>query len=176
MYFTGKGDDGLSKIKIKKKKEIKLPKNSPILDILGELDELNSLIGFLKNLIKDQKLKKELTFIQNDLFIIQANFAWLFYPHFDKPLLKEEKIKLLEEKIKKIEKVKPAPQHFVIPGSNLISGIFDYLRAKTRTVERKAVNFKKKIDPQILAYLNRLSSYFFALARLKSKKDLKPWY
>jgi len=172
-YFTSKGDKGYSLIGGKK-----FLKSNFYFEILGKLDEFNSLLGFVKNFLKDRKLKSEILEIQNDFFIIQANIAWLFYPNFKKPIFEKEKIKKLEEKIKKIEKKKPAPKHFVIPGSNLESGIFDYLRAKVRSLEREMVKFnqKQKLNENILIYLNRLSSYFYALARLKSKKDVKPWY
>lgn len=171
MYFTKKGDKGFSEIDDKK-----IKKDHPLLKILGDLDELNSLIGFLKNFLKDRKTKYKLTIIQNDFFIIQANFAWLLYPKFKKPELKDKRIKEIETEIKKIEKIKPAPRNFIIPGSNLESGIFDYLRTRVRYLEREIIKYRKKVNKNILIYLNRLSSYFFALARLKSKKDIKPWY
>lgn len=171
MYFTGEGDKGFTIINGKK-----LLKNHPILQILGELDEFNSLVGFLKNFLSDKKLKKKLTSVQNDIFIIQANFAWFVYPKFKKPKLEDERIKEIEKEIKRIEKLRPAPNHFIIPGANLESGILDYLRSKARKIERIVLKERKKIDNSILTYLNRLSSYFFALARFKSKSDDKPWY
>ncbi len=172
-YFTGKGDRGYSIIDKKK-----FSKNNIYFEVLGELDEFNSFLGFLKNLIKDRKIRKELLLIQNDIFIIQANISWFIYPKFKKPKIKKERIEEIENKIKEIERIKKPPNHFVIPGSNLESGALDYLRAKARSLERKIVSFskKKKLDKNLLKYLNRLSSYFFALARLKSKNDRKPWY
>mgnify|MGYP000156241595 CR=1 FL=1 len=174
VYFTGKGDKGYSLINNKR-----LSKDNFYLEILGELDEFNSPLGFLKNLIKDKKIKKEILLIQNDVFILQANIFWFIYPKFKKPKIKEERIKEIEKKIKEIEKNKK-PQHhfFIISESNLESGILDYLKAKIRTLERKIVNFskKKKIEEKLLKYINRLSSYFFALSRLKSKNDKEPWY
>ncbi|MER3570342.1 MAG: ATP:cob(I)alamin adenosyltransferase [Patescibacteria group bacterium] len=175
LFFTGKGDKGKSKVGNKK-----ISKDSLIMETLGELDELNSLIGLAKNYLK--KYKKDLTEIQNDLFIIQANIAWFMYPKFEKPKLKKERIEKMENEIKRIEsKIKPK-RSFIIPGSNLESGWFDYLRSKTRTTERKIINFNKKysLDDKILSYLNRLSSYFFALARFivynKKIKERSPWY
>ena len=172
-YFTGKGDKGYTIIDKKK-----FSKDDIYIEILGELDEFNSLLGFLKNLIKDKKIKKEILLVQNDIFIVQANISWFIYPKFKKPEIKKERIEEIENKIKEIEKRKKPPKHFVIPGSNLESGILDYLRAKARSLERKMVSFskKKKINENLLKYFNRLSSFFFALARLKSKNDRKPWY
>ena len=79
IYFTKKGDKGISEIGNKK-----FRKDSLIFEVLGELDELNSLIGLSKNYLP-KKFNKDLTSIQNDLFIIQANVAWFMYPKFEKP-------------------------------------------------------------------------------------------
>jgi cob(I)alamin adenosyltransferase len=180
-YFTKKGDKGTSKIGNNQFK-----KNSLILETLGELDELNSLIGLAKNYLP-KKYFQRLTEIQNDLFIIQANIAWFIYKKFNPPHLNGEKIKKMEREIKQIEN-KIKPQHkFVIPGQERNSAWFDYLRSVTRRIERKVVNFYDKLknkNPQnkkeILAYLNRLSSYFYALARFecynKKIKEKEVWY
>ncbi|MEK7138959.1 MAG: ATP:cob(I)alamin adenosyltransferase, partial [Patescibacteria group bacterium] len=70
---------------------------------------------------------------------------------------------------------------FVIPGANETSAWLDLLRAKSRNVERvilKIVNCKLKVDASIMAYMNRLSSLFFALARweARNKKEQHPKY
>ncbi len=180
-YFTGKGDKGSSKIN---KRQFK--KNSLILETLGELDELNSLIGLAKNYLP-KKYFQNLTNIQNDLFIIQANIACFMIKKFEPPKLTNEKIKNLEKEIKKIEK-RINPQHkFIIPGGEKKSAWFDYLRAVTRRIERKVVNFYEhqknknyQNKNEILSYLNRLSSYFYALARFlcynKKVEEKEPWY
>lgn len=176
IYFTGKGDRGASNVGNKK-----IAKDSLILETLGELDELNSLIGLAKNYLP-KKFFKRLTEIQNDLFIVQANIAWFMYPKFKKPELQKEKIDNFEKEIKVIEKKIKTQKGFVIPGSERNSSWFDYLRSVTRRVERKTISFNKKhkLSPQILSYLNRLSSYFYALARLmcynEKRKEVEPWY
>lgn len=175
-YFSAKGDNGKSLIGKKK-----ISKDSLILDTLGELDELNSLIGLAKNYLPP-KYSYQLTSIQNDLFIIQANLAYFMYSKFQPPQLKEERIKFFEKEISIIEKKVKPQENFIIYGSNKNSAWLDYLRAVTRKVERKIVAFNKKhhLNSLILSYLNRLSSYFYALARLtannQAKKEIKPWY
>jgi cob(I)alamin adenosyltransferase len=98
-YFTGKGDKGYTIVDKKK-----FSKDDIYFEILGELDEFNSLLGFLKNLIKDKKIKKEIFLVQNDIFIIQANISWFIYPKFKKPEIKKERIEEIENKIKEKEK------------------------------------------------------------------------
>jgi len=189
MYFTGKGDKGKTEIN-----EKKFSKDSLIFEVLGELDEFNSLIGLAKNYLP-KKFFKKLTEIQNDLFIIQANVAYYLYNadergskrgltrmKFNPSKLKEERIKELEKEIREIEKKIKTQKGFVIYGSDKNSAWFDYLRGVVRRVERRVVRFTKKykLDDKILSYLNRLSSYFYALARFicynKGVKEGSPWY
>ena len=178
-YFTAKGDKG--KTEVYKRK---FSKDSFIFEVLGDLDELNSLIGLAKNYLP-RKFYKNLTEIQNDLFIIQANIAFYLYDEYKKfklPKLREERVRKFEEEIKKIEK--KVPEHkFIIYGSDKDSAWFDYLRAVIRRIERKIVKFNKsshKLNEDILKYINRLSSYFYALARFicynKKIKEKAPWY
>jgi cob(I)alamin adenosyltransferase len=177
-YFSGKGDKGDSIIGKKR-----ISKDSLILDSLGELDELNSLIGLAKNyLIK--KYFHHLTEIQNDLFVIQANLAYFIYPKFKPPKFKRDRIELLEKNIAIIEEKIKSQESFIIYGSDKNSAWFDYLRSVVRRVERKIIRFYKRRKgtnfKEILSYLNRLSSYFYALARFvcynKKIKEKKPWY
>jgi cob(I)alamin adenosyltransferase len=188
MYFTGKGDKGKTEINGKK-----FAKDSLIFEVLGELDELNSLIGLAKNYLP-KKFFKKLTEIQNDLFVIQANVAYhlirrptqtkrrLTQTKFNLPKLKGERIKELEKEIREIEKKIKTQKSFVIYGSDKDSAWFDYLRGVTRRVERRLVGFTKKykLDDEILSYINRISSYFYALARFicynKRIKERSPWY
>jgi cob(I)alamin adenosyltransferase len=188
IYFTGKGDKGKTEINGKK-----IAKDSLIFEVLGELDELNSLIGLAKNYLP-KKFFKKLTEIQNNLFIIQANVAYylirrptqtgrrLTQTKFNFPKLKGERIKELEKEIREIEKKIKTQKGFVIYGSDKDSAWFDYLRGVTRRVERRMVGFTKKykLDDEILSYINRLSSYFYALARFvcynKKIKERSPWY
>lgn len=174
LYFTGKGDKGQSLVG-----NNKVSKDSLILEVLGELDEFNSLIGLAKNYLP-KKYFNQLTAIQNDIFIIQANIAWFLYPKFKAPELKKEKIEFFEKEIAIIEKRIKPQENFIIYGSSQNSAWFDYLRAVTRRVERRIISFDKKfkLSPEVLSYLNRLSSFFYALARLSAdkKKEIKPWY
>lgn len=175
FFYTGKGDRGCSVVGKKK-----YPKDSPILETLGELDELNSFIGIAKSYCKRKQLSKKLQNVQEALFIIQARIAWFLYPKFTPPELKEEKIKSLEREIESTEKTIKPERGFIVSGSNAVSAWLDALRAVSRRVERKIFTLsrpnggqakKRKIPQEILTYLNRLSSYFYALARFEAYKQ-----
>ncbi len=177
LFFTGKGDRGSSVIGKKR-----YPKDSPVLEVLGELDELNSFIGLVRTRSKRRELSGKLKVIQETIFIIQARMAWFLYQKFTPPEVKDAAIEKLEQEIIKAEKTIRPKHGFVIAGSNEVSSWFDVLRAIVRRVERRmfAYSRQKRIPQNILKYLNRLSSYFYALARLeahrKKIKELRPRY
>ena len=178
LFYTRKGDNGYSSVGKKKVKKTCLE-----VEALGELDELNSLIGVLKAGKISPTLKATLHEIQECLFIIQANVAEIMLDSgFKIPEFKISKIEEAERIIDQIErKVNPA-KAFVISGSDQISAQLDYLRAKSRATERSVLKIKKidKLDQNMRTYLNRLSSLFFALARWESKragkKEQNPLY
>lgn len=148
-------------------------KSSELAEALGAVDEINSLLGVCKTKSGKIKIKisgknlfltKIVEEVQQHLFIIQASLAGA-----DKKISKE-KIEFLENIINKIEKYLPPVKSFFVPGGTELSALFDYARAVSRRTERKVVAFsgsgKDKIQPEILAYLNRLSSFLYAAARL----------
>ncbi|MCH8244664.1 cob(I)yrinic acid a,c-diamide adenosyltransferase [Patescibacteria group bacterium] len=176
LFYTGKGDKGSSLVGKKK-----YPKGSPILEALGDLDELNSLLGVIRSSAK-KDLKQKIFSIQEDMFIIQAQIAWLMFKKFESPQLTKDKIQKMEQEIDKIEKKIKPERGFIISGEHELASWLDYARAVSRRVERSAVKLNKihKLSQELLAYLNRLSSYLYALARLeilKSKiREKKPRY
>lgn len=177
LFYTGKGDKGESFIGGKK-----YPKDSPIIEALGDLDELNSLLGVVKAQAHKPSLAKKLERVQENLFIIQARIAWLMYPRFPSPQMTKEKIKEMEQEINAIEKKIKPERGFVISGSDPIASWLDMLRAVSRRVERRVVKLHKAraLPQEIIVYLNRLSSYLYALARaeaaVKKIKEPRPTY
>ena len=174
LFYTGKGDKGVSYIGKKK-----YPKDSPVFKVLGDLDELNSLLGLVKTRVKKKELVGKLERVQQDLFIIQANVAWFLYPKFKAPKFSQAKVTRLEQEIQEIERMVKPERGFIVAGANESSAWLDYLRTVSRRVERKATTMHKKhrLSKEILTYLNRLSSYLYALARAQAgKKETAPTY
>jgi len=176
LFYTGKGDAGVSHVG---KKKIK--KTSPFVEALGQLDELNSMLGVIKSMKIKRDLADTLHEVQESLFVVQANLAYLMLKETrTPPLLDLIKIKNIEKIIERIEnKLNPAKK-FVISGTTHLSAWLDLLRAKSRNVERSVLRSDagNKLNQEIKTYLNRLSSLFFALARWesKNKKEKYPAY
>lgn len=177
--FTGKGDDGTT---YKFDSKDRFSKASDIAEALGTVDELNTFVGLIKvNLLhhsekvqneiesfSDQKVCDVLHQIQENLFITQAQLAGA-----DK-FIDSEKVEEMSKMINQIEQEIPPIKTFLIAGGSQISAQFDLARTIARRAERRVVatndNQAINIDSQTLAYLNRLSSMLYALARLYNHK------
>lgn len=165
IFFTGRGDKGKSVMGTKK-----IAKGDPVFELLGTLDELNSWLGYCQY--------KPLRDIQEDLFIAQAEIGLKAMGQKSKIQITNIKTKKLEKEIIKIDKIIPPIKKFIIPGGSELSAKLDYARALARRAERAAV--RAKASPELLQYLNRLSSILFAHARLVNfklkKKEQNPSY
>lgn len=175
MLYTRQGDQGKTTLFCCQQK---LSKSSAVVEALGAVDELNSLLGVVKVEAskKDKKLAKVLDQVQQDLFVVQAELA---RPERLKRsdggqagrqiAMTVEKVKELEKIIKEIEKKLPPIKTFFVAGGTRLSAQLDYARAMARRVERRVI--KVKVSAATLAYLNRLSSLLYALARLENHKS-----
>ena len=172
MLFTGKGDDGKTKVF---SCDQRISKSSAVAEALGALDEINSFLGFVKVectdspkgfSFKGKNLGQIVRTIQENLFIIQAEVAGA-----DKNL-EEEKITEAEDLVNEIEKELPPIKTFFISGGTKLASLFDFSRTLARKAERRVVGVSEeniqKVSPQTLSYLNRLSSLLYALARLSN--------
>lgn len=177
VFFTRKGDKGTTKL-LKTKKGERISKSSAIFDALGSMDEMNSFLGLCKVMSAQEGFrveKKNLSFeeivhaAQRNLFIIQAELAG------SDMTIDEGKVKEIEDITNAIEEELPPIKTFFIPGGTELAALFDVARTFARRAERRVVSVaeegKVSVGEQTLAYLNRLSSILYALARLSNHKS-----
>lgn len=175
MLYTRKGDGGTTKTF---GCDQRISKSSAIAEALGALDEINSFLG----LCKVKSANKGSTFfeiqgrtlgdivhnVQQNLFIVQAELAGA-----SKSII-GEKVKEVEIIVDAIEKKLSPIKTFFISGGTELAALFDVARTLARRAERRVVAVseegKIKIGSDTLAYLNRLSSLLYALARLSNHK------
>ncbi len=178
MLYTRTGDNGTSGLFGTAER---LSKDSPVYDVLGALDEINSLLGYcrgcaLKTIYKDVDIAVELVNVQQCLFIMQAEIAGA------KKTITQNHIEELEHAISTIEALIEDPKAFIIPGATELSGLFDFARAVCRRVERVLVGSQNNVEisGSMRAYINRLSSLLYVLARYtatqQETKELSPLY
>ena len=151
----------------------RVQKDHPRIMVLGELDYLNSIIGWVISACKNKELAKPLKNIQQDIFNIGADIS---LPERDANLLKKERLADLENQIDSITKVLPPLKEFILPGGSEFISRIHIARTSCRNTERAMVSMSNNegIDELHGKYINRLSDYLFLLARLvKHNKGIK---
>lgn len=131
---------------------------------IGEVDELNSIIGHAKIAVSGDDLAQELIKIQNNLLNLGGELS---IPNKQLELLNEESVLHLEARIEELNKGLPPLKDFILPGGDEFSARLHIARSVCRRVERKIVKLMENEDGRNIwiKYLNRLSDYFFVLAR-----------
>jgi len=159
----GRGDSGKTNLL-----GCNLDKTSPLIGLIGKIDELNSFIGFVRSINKETDIDNILREVQNDLFIIGSELAGS-----RKKEITETHVKKLEEYIVRFEKEISPISHFLFPTGAEVASAIHICRAVCREVEREALIVAKEYDvpKEIISYLNRLSDLLFVLARVENKRN-----
>ena len=152
----------------------RVPKYHDRIEAYGTVDELCSYTGLVRDQNIGNHYKDILLIIQNRLFVIESLLAADSEESAEKlPKIEEEDITLLEKEIDNMEEVLPALTSFILPGGHTTVSYCHITRTICRRAERLTIKLSEKfqIDELIIKYLNRLSDYFFVLAR-KLSNDL----
>lgn len=161
----------------------RVPKSHIRIETYGTVDELNSFIGLLNDLVADAKINADLKEIQDRLFTVGSSLAC--DPEKESALkipdLKEEDIVGLELAMDAMNEVLAPMKSFIIPGGHQAISTAHIARCVCRRAERWCVNMQEEdlfVEILVIKYLNRLSDYLFTLARyighLNGVADL-PW-
>lgn len=144
----------------------RVKKFDPRIESLGNIDELNSIIGILltEKLPEDKKII--LNKIQHDLFDIGGELS--IPNHIN---INEKKISFLENTLDEMNKDLPPLKEFILPGGSKAASYCHLARTVCRRVERNLFKLTKtdKVNDASLKYINRLSDVLFVLARFLNK-------
>ena len=151
----------------------RLPKHHVRIEAYGTVDELNSHVGLVRDVVQDEKTVELLIAIQDRLFTIGSQLA--ADPEKNKmklPSIHEEDITVLEKAMDEIDAQVPEMKSFVLPGGHLHVSYCHITRCVCRRAERAVLRLaeNEKVDEIHIKYLNRLSDYFFMLSRSMSMK------
>lgn len=136
----------------------------------GTVDEVNCFVGQAVTELDESLFKdvlRDLEKIQHELFDCGGDLANITEKR--EPKLTQEAIDYLETKIDELIVEAPELERFILPGGAKASASIHIARTVTRRAERLVVSLLKtdeKTPVVCLQYLNRLSDYFFALARV----------
>jgi len=156
----------------------RVDKDNIRVEAYGTMDELNCFVGQAvaeldSGLFKD--LLEDLEKIQHELFDGGGDLSNVT----EKRVLKlhAESVTDLEERIDALSEEAPDLERFILPGGTKAAAALHIARTVCRRAERSVVTLMKQEEnvPEIpLRYLNRLSDYFFAAARIANfRADVK---
>jgi len=121
---------------------------------MGDVDELNSLVGWVGGLDR----------VQNELFDLGADLSVPFVEGDERLRVTDEAVSRLEQEIDEANASLPDLKSFVLPGGSELAARLFLARAVCRRAER-AVLAVPDANPLAAVYLNRLSDLLFVLAR-----------
>lgn len=163
-------------------------KSDPRIDMYGEMDELNSRVGVVVAQLRAypalQELMAFLEEVQCSLFDLGANLACEAdkRKEWNLPQITAAHVTALEAKIDQMEAQLTPLKTFILPGGHPLAASIHLCRTCNRSVEREMVEFMtvsgEELPDNSLEYINRLSDYFFVLARWVNKhfgQGETPW-
>lgn len=175
MIYTKTGDSGTTSLV----GGSRVDKDDPRVEAYGTVDELNSHIGLLAEMLRNMEggYYDTLKAVQNNLFNIQTLLATedeTIYARL--PQIHDDEVATLERHIDALTDLLPKLQNFVIAGGTPAGAQAHVARTVCRRAERRVVSLNRQapVDPLILRYLNRLSDYLFVLSRYAVVSDGKP--
>lgn len=139
-------------------------------DAYGSLDELDAHIGDAKHMLEDAVMQEMLTDLQNRLYRAMGQLATVS-AEFPLPICIED-VERLTNAIHEFEALTPITG-FVVPGSTPASAKLDICRTIARRAERRviALSRQEEVDPVLLGFVNRLSDFFYIMARRVEDKQ-----
>ena len=161
--YTRTGDNGTTGLG----DGTRVAKDSLRIDAMGDVDELNSVIGLMLTETVPDILVDTLTQIQHDLFNLGGEICIPDYV-----ILQQANIDNLEEAIDTLNDELAPLKEFILPGGTKAAAFCHLARTVCRRAERKLITLARneKVTDISLKYLNRLSDLLFVLCRIINKE------
>jgi cob(I)alamin adenosyltransferase len=159
-HYTGKGDDGTTGLLYGGR----VAKNAAAPEAYGAVDEAQAFVGLIRAEVeRGGELDALLVEVARDMWVLMGELATdPENVHKLKARVTPEMIERVEAHVADIEERFEMPKEFVIPGENRVAALCDVARTVIRRAERASIPVG---SPAVLAYLNRLSSLLWVMAR-----------
>jgi len=147
---------------------IRVSKSSLRVETYGTVDELNSTLGLARSMCEDADLRDRTKLIQRELFRIGSSLATP--PESRKPQVEIPLagVDALTQQVYDLESTEGLLSDWSLPGETVTGAAYDLARTVCRRAERNLVRLIESgeaVQPNILAYLNRLSDLLWLFAR-----------
>ncbi len=166
--YTRRGDRGETSLFGPRR----VSKDSPLVEAYGTIDELNSYLGVVISVLRDKKATANLKAVQRMLFVAGADMAAETDGTSKVPRITGADTLVLERMTDALLSKLPKLTNFIMPGGTRASAELHFARTLCRRAERRVVTASKmsRVNPELIPFLNRLSSYLFNLARATNAK------
>lgn len=145
-------------------------KESPRIEAIGCIDELNSLIGLLIAQQVPEEISRILTAIQHQLFDLGGELA--IPGHL---AITDDAVTTLEQQLDQLNADLPPLREFILPGGSLQAASCHHARAVCRRGERRLATLARQegetVSTTALKYINRLSDLLFVMARCLARHN-----
>lgn len=163
--YTRTGDKGQTSLLNGKR----VPKDSLRIETYGTIDELNSHIGMLRDLLQGENQELLIT-VQLHLFDLGSTLAAgdeATVQRFKVPAVQDADVDALEAAMDAFDKDVPPMRNFILPGGHPAISQAHICRTVCRRAERLAIRLagEEAVPETTIRYLNRLSDLLFMLAR-----------
>ena len=167
-FYTRTGDEGYTDLL-----GGRAAKYAPRPEAIGTLDETSAQIGYARSVAGQERTKLILIDVQRDLYVLMAELAFTAELEQQRYHVTQEHVDRIERETDALSDETPLPPQFILPGDTLSGAALDVARTVVRRAERQVVRLAHDGDfdnSQALAYLNRLSSLLFILARYEDQQ------
>ena len=172
--YTRRGDDGTTGLGDGQRVE----KSSLRIEVIGTLDELNTLLGIAVAHGVPTAAKKLLQELQRQLLILGGELALAQTQAID-----GGRIRFLEEQLDALDRKLPPLSEFILPGGTPAGATLHLARTACRRAERRLCRLADRpgeaVNPLAIPFLNRLSDLLFVLARSVNqagRQPEQPWH
>jgi len=163
---TRTGDDGTTGLT----DGSRLRKDDALVEAMGTVDELNSVVGFAESQQTDEILRAALVQIQHDLFDLGGALSMPGHS-----VLTEAHIEALESLVTEWNRDLPPLKEFILPGGSAAVASLHMARTVCRRAERRVLSMNDERTANGRIYLNRLSDLLFIAARVASGGNERYW-
>jgi len=151
--------------------DVRVSKADARVEAYGCVDELNSVLGFARSICQNGEICSWTEAIQKTLFRLGAVLATASGTAKKKPeaSMTIADVDQLTDLVHQIEATPGILSDWSLPGAHTEAAAFEMARTVCRRAERQVVRLMESgepVDPQVLAYLNRLSDVLWLFGRL----------
>lgn len=161
-FYTSRGDDGTTGIL----GGGRVPKDHPRPEAVGTIDEANAALGVARAACQSTQSAEMILVIQRDLYGLMGEVAATIENAERFRVIDNKRVEWLETQIEELSKTVDTQSEFIVPGDTAAGAALDLARTIVRRAERRLTGLWRDNEienPELLRYLNRLSSLCFVL-------------